>query len=93
MKKFFFSKTFDEDERTNCRDDFFIQYWNIAADKWRKEKKEKEYDECWWKISENKYKKIYEKEIREKKRELSIYDVRRSCREEFKCTNFSEILH
>ena len=59
----------------------------------KKKKKEKKYDKCWWEISENEYEKIYEKEIREEERELSIYDVWRSRREEFKYANFSEALH
>ena len=66
----------------------------VTLQQMNEEKKEKkEYDKCWWKIDENKYERTCEEEIREEKQELSIYDIRRSCREEFKCTNFSKALH
>ena len=58
-----------------------------------KKRKEKEYNKCWWEISENEYEKTCEKEIWEEEREFSIYDVRRSRHEEFKWTNVNEILH
>ena len=74
-KESFSLKTFDEDERMSCRNNFSIQCYNTAANEWRKEKKEKEYDKCWWKINEDKYEKTREEEIREEEREFSIYDV------------------
>ena len=92
-KKSSSSKASDEDERINCRNNFFAQCCNTAANKWRKERKEKEYDKCWWKIDEDEYEKTRKKEIEEEERELLIYNVRRSRREEFKCTNFNETLH
>ena len=59
----------------------------------KKKRKKEKYDKRWWEISENKYKKIYEKETREEEKELLIYDIRRSHRKEFKCTNFNEALY
>ena len=41
MKKSFSLKASDENERTNCRNDFFAQYCNTAANEWKKEKKKK----------------------------------------------------
>ena len=91
-KKSFSSKTFDENERTNCRDDFFIQCCDTAVNEWRK-KKEKEYNKCWWEISEDEYKKTHEEKIREEEREFLICDVREFRCEEFKCASFSEASH
>ena len=85
---------FDENERMNCRDDFSAQCCDTAANEWKeKKRKKKEYDKCWWEISEDEYEKAREKEIREKEREFSICDVRRSRREEFKCASFHEVSH
>ena len=44
-------------------------------------------------MSEDEYEKTHEKKIREKEREFSICDVRRSRREKFKCANFSKVSH
>ena len=87
-------KTFDEDKRMSCRDDFSVQCCDIAANEWRKEKREEEeYNKCWWEISEDEYKRTYEEKIREEEKEFLICDVRKSRRKEFKCTSFSEVLH
>ena len=41
MKKSFFSKTSDENERTSCWNDFSVQCCDTAANEWKKERKEK----------------------------------------------------
>ena len=57
---------FDENKKTNCRDDFSDQCYNIAADEWKRKRKEKDYDRCWWKIDENKDEKAYKKNFKKK---------------------------
>ena len=45
-KKLILSKTFDEDEKINCRNDLIIQCNDVAADEWRKKRKEKKNNKC-----------------------------------------------
>ena len=67
-KKLFFSKAFDEDEKISCQSNFFIQCCNTAANKWKKEKREKEYDRCWWEIDEDDIKELVKKKFEKKKK-------------------------
>ena len=64
---------FNENKKTNCRDDFSVQYCNTIADKWKKEKEEKENtinaDE---KSAKMNIKKLMKKRF-EKKKENSRY--------------------
>ena len=62
-KKSFSLKTFNENERTSCWDNFSIQCYNTAVNEWKRKRRKEEYDKYWWKISENKYEKAHEKEI------------------------------
>ena len=95
LKELTSSRTFDENEKANCRSDSTAQYNDAAADKWRKEKrKEWENNKCRREVNEEREnERNCEKEILEREREFRYNDVRNRQREELECKNFHEVSH
>ena len=93
MKKSTSSKTFDEDEKTNCQNNSIAQYNDAAADEWKKKWKWK-HDKCRREVEERcKHEKKYWRMSFKEKKELWYNNIRNYKREKFECRNFYKILH